>query len=260
MEALRTSSDLTHRTDLATVVGSGSVGLVGGAGPDQAPSPQLRDGHPGHTGLRTVVDLALRSVGRCDRAGAILIHDGAPEVAGTSHPLAVELDRLQHELGEGPGRQACDSSSIVVAEDLATDPRWPSFAAHARRAGMVAAIAVPLLPEREFRAWCGWLTLYSRQPGSFSPASIALAETLALYCSTTVNSGLHAANLESALASRDLIGQAKGIIMVRRNVDDEQAFAILRRASQHTNRRLRDVAAAVVRSCGRRGIDEPPRP
>jgi hypothetical protein len=119
-------------------------------------------------------------------------------------------------------------------------------------------VSIPLVPVREFPGWHGWLTLYSREPGPFPAASIALAETLGLYFSTTVNSSLHAESLEAALASRDLIGQAKGIIMARRNLDDADAFAVLQGASQHANRRLRDVAAEVVRSCGRPvGADQP---
>ena len=258
MESLHTSSDLAGSADQVRAVVT-SKPWPTASGP-ATPSARQRDGRPGHASLRVVVTLALKSVERCDLASAVLIRDGVAEVAEASDPRAADLDRLQQELGHGPGLQACSTSAIVIADDLSTELRWPSFAPQARRRDIAAVMAIPLLPEREFKGWCGWLALYSRQPGPFSAASIALAETLGLYCSSTVNSGLHAENLESALASRDLIGQAKGIIMARKDIDDEQAFAILRRSSQHANRRLRDVAETVVRSCGRRGVDEQDSP
>lgn len=216
------------------------------------PPVQQRDGDVDHpTTLRAVVAMATQSVERCDLASGILIRDGDTEVAEASGPLASDLDRLQHEQGDGPGFQAYATYTTVSADDLRTDERWPSFSSLARRHGIAALVSIPLVPVREFPWWHGWLTLYSRDPGSFTPASIALAETLGLYVSTTVNSSLHAESLEAALASRDLIGQAKGIIMARKNLDDRQAFAVLQQASQHSNRRLSDVAAQVVRSCGR---------
>ena len=207
--------------------------------------------------LRTVVTLARQRVEGCDLASGILIREGKADIAEATEPLAADLDRLQHVLGDGPGPEACGISSTVRSADLSSDARWPSFSPHARRRGIAAIASIPLVPGREFPWWFGWLTFYTRQPGPFPSASIALAETLGLYFSATVNSSLHAKSLEAALASRDLIGQAKGIIMARKNVDDDRAFAILRQASQHTNRQLRDVAEEVVRSCGREGVGQP---
>lgn len=230
---------------------------VGEAAPTQ-PVHQRDEGADDHpTNLQAVVVTALQSVERCDLASGILIRDGDPDVVEASEPLAADLDRLQHDLGDGPGLQAYETSTIVSCDDLHNDARWPAFSAHARRCGIAALVSIPLVPVREFPGWHGWLTLYSRDPGPFPAASIALAETLGLYFSTTVNSSLHAESLEAALVSRDLIGQAKGIIMARKNVDDDQAFAILRQASQHTNRQLRDIAESVIRSCGRQGTSEP---
>lgn len=204
--------------------------------------------------------MARESVERCDLASGILLRAGNADVTEASDPLAAELDRLQRELGAGPGPEACETSSIVSSDDLGTDARWPSLRPHARRSGVAAVVSIPLVPAREFPWWSGWLTLYSHHAGAFPAPSVAVAETLGLYFSSTVNSALHAQSLEAALASRDLIGQAKGIIMARKNLDDEGAFAVLKQASQHTNRRLRDVAEEVVRSCGgRTRLDQPVR-
>ena len=206
---------------------------------------------PDDAPLLAVVTLALQGLDGCDLASGMFIGDDGARVAEASEPLAAELDLLQHELGDGPGPQASRSGSIVYSVDLRADDRWPSFGPQAHRRGIGAAAAIPLIPQREFPWLTGWLTLYQRRPGPFPLASIKVAETLSLYVSTTVNSALHARSLEAALVTRDLIGQAKGILMARRNVDDEQAFALLQQASQHTNRRLRDVAEAIVGSCGR---------
>ena len=205
-------------------------------------------------GLRAVVAMAQQSVESCDLATGMVTHDGDPRVSTASDDVVIDLDQLQLDLEDGPGLHACGTTSIVSTVDLRIDARWPSLRPHADRYGLAAAVWIPLTPAPAFPSWAGWLTLYSRQPGPFPPASMALAHTLGRYFSTTVSNALRARNLDAALASRDVIGQAKGILMARKNVDDAQAFALLQQASQHTNRRLRDVADAVVRSCGRQGL------
>lgn len=226
--------------------------------PSSFPTPSVpqRDHDADYASLRAVVAMARQNGEGFDLASAIVIRDDETEASEASEPLAADLDRLQHELKDGPGHQACETSSIVSTDDLSTESRWPAFSSKAQRWCIASVVSIPLIPEREFPGWCGWLTLSSRHPGPIPPASIGLAQTLGLYFSSTVNSALHARSLEAALASRDLIGQAKGIIMARRNIDDDQAFAILQQVSQHTNRRLRDVAETVVRSCGHQTIDE----
>lgn len=227
---------------------------------DGSAPEQLRDHDADDPTLRAVVAMARRSVEGCDLASGILIRNGEVAVTEASAPLVADLDRTQHGLGDGPGPHAYGTSSTVSIADVSSDARWPSFDQQAHRCGISAVVAIALAPTRAparapargSPSWCGWLTLYSRHPGPFSSASVALAETLGLYLASAVDGALHAKNLEAALVSRDLIGQAKGIIMARRNVGDEEAFAILQRASQHRNRRLRDVAEAVVRSCGHR--------
>lgn len=249
--------DVTHSRAPSAAARAGSTRADGDDGDQETSTQRAHEGDQDadHQSLRAVVAMARHGVERCHLASGILIRDGDAEAAEATEPLAADLDRLQLALGEGPGLQASGCTSMVSSDDLSTDTRWPSFSPRARQCGVAAVVSVPLIPAREFPAWRGWLTLYSRDTGPFPSHSIALAQSLGLYLSTTVNSALHAKNLEAALASRDLIGQAKGIIMARKNVDDEAAFAILRRASQHTNRRLRDIAEAVVRSCGCQGID-----
>jgi hypothetical protein len=252
-----TPSDLDGELRAARVATSFEVPVTTGAR-RSAPGPGPRaDRGPDHPGLRVVVTLAHERVEHCDLASAILIRDADLDIIEASDPLAASLDRRQRDVGEGPGIQACTSASMVSSDDLRTDPRWPSFGAHARRDGIAAALAVPLIAERELPGWRGWLALYSRSPGPFPTASVALAQTLGLYGSITVNSALHASHFEAALASRDLIGQAKGIIMARREIDDAAAFVVLKEASQRSNRRLRDVAEAVVHSCGHHGLLDP---
>lgn len=208
-------------------------------------------GDPDELGLRAVVAMAHQSVESCDLATGIVICDGETRVSTASDDVVTDLDQLQLDLEDGPGLQACQGTSIVSTIDLRIDARWPSLNAPAHRGGLAAVVWIPLTPAPAFPSWGGWLTLYSRQPGPFPSTSMTLAHTLGRYFSTTVNNALRARSLDVALASRDLIGQAKGILMARKDIDDAQAFALLQQASQHTNRRLSDVADAIVRSCGR---------
>lgn len=241
------TSDHTHPEEAWPRPPTSLRAPAGGESPTQA-SQQIYALGDNSKELATVVAMAHQSVDGCDLASGVIVCDGTTTAAEASAPLAAKLGRIQRELGEGPGLHAGADSPIVTSEDVGADSRWPAFGACARQLGISGAMSLALIPRREYPRWYGRIDLYSHDAGQFGPASITLGRTLALYCSSMVNSSLHARSLEAALVSRDVIGQAKGILMARRTIDEEQAFEILRHASQRTNRPLRDVAATVIRS------------
>ena len=128
--------------------------------------------------------------------------------------------------------------------------RWPEFSTVAAKAGVHSVLAVPLVAGNEP---IGALNLYSKTPGGYDEAdeetAVLFSEQAAVACANaevywrTYSLTEH---LREALESRDVIGQAKGILMARRNCTADAAFEALRQASQHRNIKLRDIAEQVV--------------
>jgi hypothetical protein len=196
-----------------------------------------------------VAGLAVSAVGGCDFA-CVFLRPGeglaAPAHAG---PLAVGLEALQRDSGEGPCLDAAARDVSVHAEDLGSDARWPRFGPRAAAAGTRSLLALPLAAG----GTQGVLCLCARRPGAFGISDRARGLLLAALAGPAFASAhacedqeRRAADLRSALATREVIGQAEGILMERERVTAGHAFDILRRSSQHLNLKLRDVAQALV--------------
>jgi GAF domain-containing protein len=170
--------------------------------------------------------------------------------AATS-PLAQSLDEIQHRHGQGPSLEAIASGTNCRIDAIAGETRWPRFVPDAAGHGLVGALSIPLLVGDEV---VGALTLYSCS-GRFSEEDERLGSLIAAQGAigmTNVQTYLEARRtvdqLRQAVASRDIIGQAKGILMSREDCTAEEAFDMLRRASQRLNHKLRDVAEQIVES------------
>jgi GAF domain-containing protein len=157
--------------------------------------------------------------------------------------VAEELDRLQTDLGEGPLFDALAEEPTVHFPDLTAESRWPRFVEAATRLGVRCMLS--------FRLYAGdgnvgVLSVYGAEPSAFSPESIATGEVLAQHAAVALASALAEEKLQIALSNRDVIGQAKGLLMQRDNLSGLQAFATLTRASQETNLKLASVARWLV--------------
>jgi hypothetical protein len=233
---------------------------TGSAGTDEDPTPGLTT-HFSEAGripfsagsveatLHQVVGLAVATIEGCDYAGLFLA--GRDIITNPIHtdPVVAELDTLQHHTGEGPCVDAVASAVTVYAEDLADDLRWPHFGPEATAMGVRSVLAFPLLANGTI----GTLNLYGRYPKAFGVIDRARGLLLAGLAAGVVSSAQthddgerREANLHAALASREVIGQAEGILMERERITADQAFDILRRASQHLNVKLREVAQTLV--------------
>lgn len=169
--------------------------------------------------------------------------------------LAVRIDEVQYEANEGPCVDATkvDSPGVVLCPDLRESaPRWPVFGPGAARLGMGALLGIGLFP-RGAPPRLGALNIYSTQPRGLDDADANVALLLAAHVSTALTATmrieaaeLEAAQLREALESRDVIGQAKGILMQRQGIDASAAFDILRQSSQRLNTRLAEIAKTLV--------------
>jgi hypothetical protein len=199
--------------------------------------------------LARVVELAVSTIEGCDFAGLFLLDTGVVTTPVHTHPIVVELDTLQNQTNEGPCLDAIAHRLIFYADDLGKDLRWLHFAPQATRAGIRSVLALPLSADTER----GALNLYARYPSAFGVVDRAKAAilvsmaSLALSVAHTHEDGERlAANLHAGLSSRETIGEALGILVERERITAQQAFDILRRASQHLNIKLREVAQNLV--------------
>lgn len=188
---------------------------------------------------RAVCTAALAAVPSAAAAGLhVLEPDGSVGAAAHTCQLAERLGQAQVVLGEGPSVDAL-RAALSSVPDLS---RWPRFEREARRLGLVDALVVPLPGTPQATV----LTLYACRPDAFDHVPALTARLLACQAAVALTGAHHVAHLQNALASRDLIGQAKGVLMERRHISSDEAFAVLVEASQHTNLRLADVAAWLI--------------
>jgi GAF domain-containing protein len=180
---------------------------------------------------------------RGDRAYTIA-HDGE---------MALAADELQYQEDAGPCLDAGRGGVVLRVDDMRTEARWPHYVDRVLDTGVRSSLSVPL-PYQDTTV--GALNIYSGTPSAFaSPESVdaglKVAEAVAV---AVVNADahaqltVHARNMRLAMDSRAVIEQAKGVLMAQRHIDADQAFEILRDASQRYNRKLRDISQGIVAS------------
>ena len=180
----------------------------------------------------------------------MLKRQGRPTGVASSDERAAQCDEVEFAAGEGPCLTSAETGELIVIQELEGDERWPAWADAARRAGFRSAAAVPR-PVREGVDIA--INLYSQDPGVWDEGALATAEMYADEVARTLRLCLRSADqaeinedLKAALASRAVIDQAMGVIMAENRCSSEEAFRILRSASQNRNLKLRDVAAALI--------------
>ncbi|HXD29276.1 MAG TPA: GAF and ANTAR domain-containing protein [Arthrobacter sp.] len=183
----------------------------------------------------------------------LLRHRKAGTVASSSE-RAQAMDELQYRFDNGPCLDACREEAVFYAADLSTDGRWPGYAAAVVEEGVRSVLAIPfVLPSGDRAA----MNLYSEQEGDFVDDARVQAESFAAQASQGFAVALRlagdresVADLKAAMASRTAIDLAVGIIMGQNHCTQEEAFGILRSASNSRNIKLRDLASSIVQSTG----------
>lgn len=204
-------------------------------------------GSPEQTQAR-VTRVALDSVPGCAHASISLVRQHAPvTTVAPTDDVPRQVDAIQYATGQGPCLEAIRDEEIVLLDDLATDARWPVFAARAvAETGVRSMLAARLFVQDDT---IGALNLFARAPGAFDDHDAAVVAILAGHAALAVTAARakeHADQLDRALQSNRDIGVAMGVLMTRRGMTREQAFAVLREASQRLNVKLRDVASEVA--------------
>jgi GAF domain-containing protein len=194
--------------------------------------------------LSGVTETALEIIPGVDAAGVLLIAKGGKfeTHAGTAE-IVHELDSLQDAFGEGPCAEAAVDELIVRTEDFRVEQRWPRFSREAAKRGVRSGLSFKLYTGTNT---AGALNLFAFEPSVFDSQAEATGSVLAAHAAAAILASRRGEHLESALASRDVIGQAKGIIMERFKVDAVRAFELLRELSQTGNTKLVKVAQGVV--------------
>jgi hypothetical protein len=202
---------------------------------------------PGDRGasLQRMVDLAVKSIAGCRYATVTVLRGRQSKLLAASDKVGEQLEQLQNELGEGPAFEAVRLEQDIVVQDLAGESRWPRFSELSVRATGIRGV----LAFRLAGAHPTVLGLYGGDPAGFSKDAQEVAAIFASQASAVVAllaAEDHSANLETALQSSREIGMALGILMAHRKVTHEDAFDMLRMASQNLHRKLRDVASEVM--------------
>lgn len=199
-----------------------------------------------------------------DAATVTLYSDNEPSTVAATDESLLPLDKAQYSADDGPCLKAAESGTIVRTRLERAAERWPDFAAAAEQLGVRTALACPLfVPDeshfnrRETEPLAGALNVWSFEENAFDPVEAALVamftsaiSAIILTASRWAAAERQAETLVAALETRDAIATAKGIVMARLELNAEEAFRWLTEASQHTNRKIREISVLIAEDPG----------
>lgn len=217
------------RQDLAHVLGNLAVDMQGRSDSEST--------------LQAIVDGAVAVVPGTRWAGISLIEGQNVTPRMPSHPLVADLDSLQARLNEGPCLTATRAHQTVHIADMTSETRWRRFTEAAVARGVHSLLAFRLYVHTED---LGSLNLYGAETEAFDHNSMFYGQLLAQHASVAVMGAETDAQFRDALSNRDLIGQAKGILMHRENLTGVAAFALLVRTSRDAEISLDELARWIV--------------
>jgi GAF domain-containing protein len=210
--------------------------------------------------LDEMVNLSTEVITPVAACGITVRRDGRPYSAATSNNLAAQIDELQYSVDQGPCLDAMRSGTVIQVDDLSRDNRWDHYRPHALAHGVLSSLSLPLIVDGES---LGALNLYSSTPAALAGPHREHAEEFATKCAAALTVSLRQVRqaqmqqqLAEAMVSSSVIDQAIGILMGQQRCTATAAFNLLRQASQHRNRKLRDIAAEIVTNVS----GQPPQP
>ncbi|CAA9411952.1 MAG: hypothetical protein AVDCRST_MAG75-2810 [uncultured Propionibacteriaceae bacterium] len=210
----------------------------------------LHSSAPLDDALTSIAVAARDNIPGVDFAGISIVHRrGRIETVAASDPIVYVVDELQYELDEGPCVDAVKGMGFAAVNDLTTDARWPAYAPRAADLGVKSQLGIMLYQEERT---LGGLNLYAECVDVLDEDTVQMAQLFAVHAATALGRALAHEQLNQSVATRQVIGQAIGIVMERYKLNDSGAFAFLVRVSQDGNIKLRDLAADLVGETARR--------
>lgn len=202
--------------------------------------------------LELIVRNAAEALPTFDHIGVSTLEKGGTAVnrAATS-ALVLELDELQYGIPQGPCVDSLEGDEVVVAPHISRDERWPDYASQAVARGLKSQLAVRL--HLADRGTVGGLNLYSTTSEDVAPADIDTAAFFAVHASIALGRARDLESMSEAVSTRQLIGQAVGVLMERYKIDETAAQTFLWRASSHTNTKVRDIATTLIGEANEQG-------
>ncbi|OZC74458.1 antitermination regulator [Rhodococcus sp. 06-418-1B] len=200
-------------------------------------------GDPDRT-LAAITESAVMNVPAAEAASITTVLRGKfVHSAALTGDLAGQCDAIQQQIGEGPCLESAVEQRTIRIDDMDSDRRWPRFAAAASALGVRSMICFQLYVEGyNF----GALNLHSTRHDAFGEDAESIGSLFAAHAAIAFSSAKEEQQIRAALTSRDIIGQAKGMLMERYKLGAQEAFALLSRLSQETNTRLAELAGKVV--------------
>ncbi|HEX8345427.1 MAG TPA: GAF and ANTAR domain-containing protein [Actinoplanes sp.] len=194
--------------------------------------------------LQAIADAAVDTVPGAQYAAlSVVEHRRKIHTRAGTAELAFQVDKIQYGTGQGPCLDAVYEQQTVSVPDMATEDRWPEFSRRTVELGILSMLSFQLYVQQDN---LGALNLYSADKHAFDGDSEHVGLLFAAHAAVAMSGAQQQEHLTRAMAARDLIGQAKGILMERHKLTADHAFSVLTRASQQTNTKLVDVARALT--------------
>ncbi|MFI7387184.1 GAF and ANTAR domain-containing protein [Streptomyces sp. NPDC049813] len=210
--------------------------------------------------LRTLAEATARLT-PCDGVGVTLERDGRPLTVVSLGAVAPKLDEKQYGQDDGPCLQSLRQGEEISVADMLRETRWGDYPAYALSSGIRSSLSLPIAPHTDT---AGALNLYAAPPDGFADVDLAALRSLAAQATGGIALAQRLSDaqeftdqMQTAMRSRHVIDQALGIIMGQRRCTADEAFNVLRSASQHRNIKLRDLCAELVTSVTGHAPTEP---
>jgi GAF domain-containing protein len=198
--------------------------------------------------LADVTATAKELIPGVDIAGVLLVGKaGSFETLAPTNDLMFKLDELQMRYLEGPCVTAALAEVVVRTDDFRNEPKWPNYSPEVVQLGVLSGLSFKLYTADRT---AGALNLFGYEAKLWDTEAETIGMVLAAHAAAAILASREGDQLQSALSTRDRIGQAKGIIMERFKIDDVRAFAMLRQLSQDGNTKLIEVAQRVIDTRG----------
>ena len=201
--------------------------------------------------MRSITETAVSAIGGCDSASLSLLEKTGPVTHAATSEVARDGDQIQYDEGEGPCLDAAFSQRWVYTPVVKADQRWPRSSTRlADELGVGSMFSCRLTLEAAPNHTLGGLNLYAMSKDAFKEEDQMMSILLSSLGAVVVDASRQQAHLRSAIESRQLIGEAIGILRSQSDLSSEEAFAMLSKASQRMNVKLRDLAHQITAKGG----------